>query len=148
MVAIEPITEMALAIVFGACVPAVSGGAIKQTVPSEKFAQLSQSEMNEYGVNDAEAAFRIVTDVGLIIVAQKDGYCRVIIGEGDPVEARERFKQLLSERGGYIPTEKGLQETPDTTVGKIDLGHNEYIAISFTAGSDAGFFASSFRMKQ
>jgi len=143
----EPITELALEVVFGACLAAVSGGEFEQTFPSERIISLSASERVEYGVADGDAAYRIETDVGLVVIQQIEGYCRVITGEGDPEKARERFKERLMAFGGYLPQGEGLQDTLNTTFGKIDIADGEYIAISFTA-STAGFFASSFRMKQ
>jgi hypothetical protein len=144
----EGTIDIALSALFEWCVPAVTGGRVEQRFPIDLIVPLTKEQEVEYAaaIEDCDAAWRVISDDGFILLAMKQPFCRAITGDGNPKVALQRFRQRLAALGGReLPAEQ-VREGWELISGSVEIGDNLEVHVLFTGelgNPDAGFFWSA-----
>jgi len=142
-------TEVALSALFQLCVPAVSGGNLKQSFPPDMLIALTDDEKEDYAedLKDTSEAWRIKAPDGLVLFLALGPSRRILAVDGNSAEARAEFLKRLKAMNGVV--EGKFVPAPDAeTLGTmIPVSETRSVAISFTTylmDDATGFYASAF----
>ncbi len=142
-------TEVALSALFQLCVPAVSGGNLKQSFPPDMLVALTDDEKEEYAedLKETSEAWRVKAPDGFVLFLAQGYTRRILASDGDSAQARTEFLKRLKAMNGTV--EGKFVPAPDAeTLGTmIPVSETRSVAVSFTTyltGDATGFYASAF----
>jgi hypothetical protein len=142
------LVAVALNALFGVCVPGVSQGKLEQSFPPDQIVPLTEAERTTYAeaIGNDDYAYHVLSPDGFILMTTKNGFCRVVIGEGSTEDAEREFLAKLEAAGGHREILGKPEPGADLINGIIPLGGGDIVALVFTAEKDgnSGFFASAF----
>src|SRR5262245_28123229 len=94
--------EVALSAFFQLCVPAVSGGNLKQSFPLGMLIALTDEEKEEYAedLKETSEAWRVLTPDGFVLFLVQGYTRRILTSDGDSAEARAEFLKRLKSMNG------------------------------------------------
>ena len=141
-------TEVALSALFQLCVPAVSGGNLKQSFPPDMLIALTDDEKEEYAedLKEASESWRVKTPDGLVLFFALGPTRRILSSDGDSAEAKTEFLKRLKAMNGAVDSKFIPGPDAETLAAFVPVSETRSVAISFTTylTSDAtGFYASA-----
>ncbi len=141
--------EVALSALFELCVPAVSGGNLKQTFPPDMLVALTDDEKEEYAddLKETSEAWRVVAPDGFVLFLVMGHTRRILTGDGDSAEARAEFLKRLEAMKGAVANKFVPAPDAETLGAFVPVSETRSVAISFTTyltGDATGFYASAF----
>ena len=142
-------TGVALSAFFQLCVPAVSGGNLKQSFPPEMLIALTDDEKEEYAedLKETSEAWRVVAPDGFVLFLALGPTRRILTSDGDSAEARTEFLKRLEAMNGAVGSKFVPAPDAETLAAFVPVSETRSVAISFTTyltGDATGFYASAF----
>jgi hypothetical protein len=142
-------TGVALSALFQLCVPAVSGGNLKQSFPPEMLIALTDDEKEEFAedLKETSEAWRVKAPDGLVLFLVLGPSRRILAVDGNSAEAKTEFLKRLKAMKGVVESKFVPAPDAETLGTMVPVSETRSVAISFTTylTDDAtGFYASAF----
>ena len=141
--------EVALSALFELCVPAVSGGNLKQSFPLEMLIALTDDEKEEFAddLKETSEAWRVAAPDSLVLFLVLGPSRRILAVDGNSAEAKTEFLKRLKAMNGAVESKFAPAPDAETLGAMIPVSETRSVAVSFTTyltGDATGFYASAF----